>query len=76
MKKNAIKMKLGEGREKSRTDWTRFDALKDEDIDCSDIPGLDETFFKNARFVIPSEKMGSNQSIFFSVRLDPSTSTP
>lgn len=56
MKKNTIKMKLGEGPDKSQTDWARFAVLEDDDIDCSDIPELDEAFFKNARFVIPSGK--------------------
>ncbi len=32
----------------SRTDWKRIDAMKDEDIDYSDIPPLDVSFFKEA----------------------------
>lgn len=28
--------------------WARFDAIKDDDIDYSDIPELTEEFFKNA----------------------------
>lgn len=32
----------------SRTDWKRVDAMKDEDIDCSDNPELDDKFFKRA----------------------------
>lgn len=35
---------------KPRTDWKRVDAMKDEDIDTSDIPELGEAFFKNAVF--------------------------
>ena len=31
-------------------------AIKDEDIDCSDIPELDETFWKNAVLVHPEKK--------------------
>ena len=31
-------------------------AIKDEDIDCSDIPELDETFRKNAVLVHPEKK--------------------
>ena len=42
MSKNVTTMKLGEGKKKSQTDWERLDALKDEDIDYSDIPELDE----------------------------------
>ena len=30
-------------------------AIRDEDIDCSDIPELDEEFFKNARLVMPPD---------------------
>jgi hypothetical protein len=32
----------------SRTDWKRVDAMKDSDIDFSDIPELGPDFFKNA----------------------------
>ena len=32
----------------SRTDWKRIDAMRDEDIDFSDIPKLGPDFFKNA----------------------------
>lgn len=32
-----------------KTDWDRLDAMKDEDIDYSDIPELDEAFFRNAK---------------------------
>lgn len=39
-----------------RTDWKRVDRMKDEDIDCSDIPELDEEFWKNAKFVRPTKK--------------------
>ena len=49
-------MKLGEGLKKSQTDWARLDALRDEDIDCSDIPELDDTFWKNAVLVQPENK--------------------
>jgi uncharacterized protein (DUF4415 family) len=35
-------------KKKSRTEWARVDALKDEDIDYSDNPELDENFFKKA----------------------------
>jgi uncharacterized protein (DUF4415 family) len=31
-------------------------AIKDEDINCSDIPELDETFWKNAVLVHPEKK--------------------
>ncbi len=35
-------------KKKSRTDWARVDAMKDEDLDYSEIPELDENFFKEA----------------------------
>ncbi len=44
-KKSAIKSNL-----------KRIDALRDEDIDYSDIPALDEDFFENARMVVPPGK--------------------
>ncbi len=56
MKKKITKMKLGEGLEQSQTDWSRLDAMSDEDIDYSDIPELDETFWKNAVLVHPENK--------------------
>ena len=31
---------------RSRTDWKRIDAMRDEDIDFSDIPKLGPGFFK------------------------------
>lgn len=33
---------------RSRTDWKRIDAMRDEDIDFSDIPKLGSDFFANA----------------------------
>jgi uncharacterized protein (DUF4415 family) len=33
---------------RSRTDWKRVDALRDEDIDFSDIPKLGPDFFAHA----------------------------
>jgi len=56
MKKKITQMQLGEGLEKSQTDWDKLDAMTDEDIDCSDIPELDANFFKNAEVVMPSGK--------------------
>ena len=42
---------------KSRTDWARIDAMRDEDIDRADIPELDESFFKNAVIRLPEKKV-------------------
>jgi len=41
----------------SLTDWKRIDSIKDEDIDLSDIPELDDNFFKNAELVLPNLKL-------------------
>ena len=34
-----------------KSDLKRFDAMRDEDIDYSDIPELDDHFWKNAKLV-------------------------
>ena len=44
-------------RKKSRTDWARIDAMRDEDIELADIPELDEAFFKNAVIRLPEKKV-------------------
>lgn len=33
----------------SKTDWKRLDEMSDEEINLSDIPPLDESFFANAK---------------------------
>ncbi|MEH2334186.1 BrnA antitoxin family protein [Nostoc sp.] len=38
----------------SRTDWAALEAMKDEDIDYSDIPPLSDEFFENATLRIPA----------------------
>ena len=43
-------------KENSRTDWKRVNDLKDEDIDTSDIPELDEAFFADAEIRMPQHK--------------------
>jgi uncharacterized protein (DUF4415 family) len=44
VKKNDLK-------KQSKTDWARVDAMKDEDIDYSDIPELTDDLFDKAVFV-------------------------
>ena len=44
-------------KKKSATDWKRVDALRDEDIDFSDLPEQDEAFFKNAVLKLPQPKV-------------------
>ena len=49
-------MKGSDTTKKSGTDWERLRRMKDEDIDVSDIPPLDEAFFKNAVLRMPENK--------------------
>jgi uncharacterized protein (DUF4415 family) len=46
MKRRAVKASTT--KKPSKTDWKRIDAMRDEDIDYSDIPELGPDFFKNA----------------------------
>jgi uncharacterized protein (DUF4415 family) len=39
-----------------KSDLKRLDAMKDEDIDYSDIPELDDSFFKKATVSFPPAK--------------------
>lgn len=55
-------------KKRSRTDWQRIDALRDKDIDYSDIPKLGPDFFANA-ILWP----GPKQQI--TLRLDPDVLT-
>ncbi len=57
-------MKKRDLKKQSQTDWTRLDAMRDEDIDFSDIPELNEAFFKNAVIRLPKPKTK------LSIRLD------
>ncbi len=41
-------MNANNTKKRSRTDWKRVDALRDEDIDLSDAPELGPDFFANA----------------------------
>jgi uncharacterized protein (DUF4415 family) len=41
----------------SETNWARISEMTDEEIDTSDIPPLDETFFANARLRMPEKKV-------------------
>jgi uncharacterized protein (DUF4415 family) len=47
----------------SETDWARIDEMKDDDIDTSDIPPLDETFFANAKLRLPEKKISMTVSV-------------
>lgn len=52
--------------EPSQEEWARFHAIRDEDIDCSDIPELGEEFWKNAKLMPP---LIGKKAI--SIRIDP-----
>lgn len=41
-------MRKGNMKKQSRTDWTRIDAMKDDQIDYSDNPELGDDFFAEA----------------------------
>lgn len=41
---------------KSDTDWDRIDSMRDEDIDLSYTPEMDEEFFQNAIIRMPERK--------------------
>jgi uncharacterized protein (DUF4415 family) len=43
-------------KKQSKTDWAQVDAMKDEDIDYSDIPELDDEFFEKA-ILIPAKQI-------------------
>ncbi len=47
---------MKEKEKNSKTDWARIDGMSDTDIDYSDIPELDETFWKKAKLVVPKKK--------------------
>ena len=38
------------------TDWKRLENMKDEEIDTSDIPELDDDFFNEAELRVPVKK--------------------
>ncbi len=42
---------------KSRTNWALVDATKDEDIDYTDSPELDEEWFEKAVWGIPTKEI-------------------
>jgi uncharacterized protein (DUF4415 family) len=43
-------------RAKGRTDFKRLREMRDADIDFSDIPKLDKSFWKNAKLTLPIPK--------------------
>ena len=49
-------MKKKDMKKKSKTDWDRIKAMRDKDINYSDIPPLDDNFFVNAIIWKPRKK--------------------
>ena len=49
-------MKKPPTKKRSRTNWARIDALKDSEIDFSDIPEQGKAFFKRAELKLPEPK--------------------
>jgi uncharacterized protein (DUF4415 family) len=43
-------------RAKGKTDFGRLREMRDEEIDYTDIPRLDESFWKNAKLTMPEPK--------------------
>lgn len=41
---------------KSGTDWKRLESMKDQEIGLSDVPELDEEFFREAEIRMPRNK--------------------
>jgi len=58
-------MKAKASPKKSRTDWDKLTDMPDADIDYSDIPPLDEKFFKDGKLRLPKAKP------LISIRIDP-----
>jgi uncharacterized protein (DUF4415 family) len=56
MSKRNLKRYSADNLPASETDWARVDAMTDEEIDFSDIPRLDENFFKDAQLRLPVSK--------------------
>ncbi len=60
-----IKMKPDTSKKKSKTDWDKLNSMSDSEINYSDIPELNESFFKNGKLRMPKTKPR------ISIRLDP-----
>jgi hypothetical protein len=44
-------------KKQSETNWDKLEAMTDEEIDVSDIPPLDDSFFANAKLRMPKDKV-------------------
>ena len=53
----------------SETDWERIDNLTDEEIDTSDIPPLDDSFFARAGVRLPQPQVSVVMHVDATTRL-------
>jgi len=58
-------MKAKNTTKESRTDWNKLKKMRDQDLDLTDVPELDEDFFAHAQIRMPRRKKA------VSIRLDP-----
>lgn len=56
MSRTITRKQSGEALNKSQTDLKKLDKMRDADIDYSDIPELDDDFFKHAKVTMPQRK--------------------
>jgi len=54
--KGRITRTTSKSRTKGKTDFKRLRQMRDADIDDSDIPRLDKSFWKNAKLTMPAPK--------------------
>lgn len=52
-KENIIRYKADELPQTTKTDWQRLKAMTDDEIGISEIPELDEEWFRTAKTVMP-----------------------
>lgn len=58
-------MKAKNTKKTSKTDWERLSTMTDKEIDLTDSPELDDSFFENATLIMPEPKKS------VSLRIDP-----
>lgn len=60
----------------SKTNWERFDAMADEDIDTSDSPALTKAFFAKAQWLMPGQSTSAATQSASAAKLIASASAP
>ena len=58
-------MKAKDSKKKLKTNWDKLAKMSDQDIDYSDIPPLDDEFFRKGKLRMPKSKP------LISIRIDP-----